>query len=221
MVSPVPRAQVTDRPNVPPLIRRANRQRRKLLARLRTRARRAERNDLLARLPRDAVCAEVGTWRGDHAQVILRTTRPKLLYLIDPWEHREEGAYEGALYGGLAAGQSAMDATYTSVLARFAERIEARQVLVKRQRSDEAARAFGDDELDWVYIDGDHRYEGVKADLENFARVVKPGGFIAGDDYGRQGWWGDGVTMAVDEFAAHERCKSLVVMGSQFLIKLA
>ena len=118
-------------------------------------------------------------------------------------------------------GTGKVDATYDSVLARFSKRIDAGQVIIKRQRSADAAQAFGDHELDWVYIDGDHRYQGVKADLENFARAVKPGGFIAGDDYGQQGWWGDGVTQAVDEFAALDRCESLLIRGSQFLIKLS
>jgi SAM-dependent methyltransferase len=184
-------------------------------------ARRAERYALLRRLPRHAVCAEVGTWRGDHAAQILRWTRPRQLYLIDPWEHRPEGDYEGAMYGGQSGGQQNMDATYNSVLARFARRIDAGQVVVRRQRSADAALAFAQDELDWVYIDGDHRYDGVKADLESFARAVKPGGLIAGDDYGLAGWWEDGVTRAVDEFAASDRCAKLAVRGSQFLIQLA
>lgn len=35
---------------------------------------------------------------------------------------------------------------------------------------------------DMVYIDGDHEYEGVKADLEAFYPIVKEGGLIFGDD---------------------------------------
>jgi predicted O-methyltransferase YrrM len=81
----------------------------------------------------------------------------------------------------------------------------------------DAAASFSDESLDWVYIDGDHSYEAVKRDLEAYYRVVKPGGFIAGDDYGAaNGWFGDGVTRAVDEFAA--RCADVTIIGSQFLL---
>ena len=48
-------------------------------------------------------------------------------------------------------------------------------------------------------------------------RIVKPGGLIAGDDYGDAGWWENGVTKAVDEFAASGRCDAPTILGSQFL----
>ena len=39
-------------------------------------------------------------------------------------------------------------------------------------------------EWDCIYIDGDHEYQTVKADWENCARAVKPGGLIVMDDAG-------------------------------------
>jgi len=36
--------------------------------------------------------------------------------------------------------------------------------------------------LDFAFIDGDHTYEGVKADFENFGPLVRPGGLIAFHD---------------------------------------
>lgn len=37
---------------------------------------------------------------------------------------------------------------------------------------------------DFIYIDGDHRYEGAKTDMLNAIRLIKPGGVILCDDYG-------------------------------------
>ena len=37
--------------------------------------------------------------------------------------------------------------------------------------------------INTVFIDGDHRYEGVKADWENFKNLVMGGGYIVFDDY--------------------------------------
>lgn len=178
--------------------------------------RRVQRHRLLTRLPKQGVCAEIGTWRGDFAATILSSRRPRRLYLIDPWEHRPEGAYEQALFGGAQAGQERMEAIYGRVHESFRAEIARGQVVVKRQRSVQAAGDFADGSLDWVYIDGDHTYEGVKGDLEAYFRVVKSGGQIAGDDYGLVGWWEDGVTRAVDEFAGC--CAALTVIGSQFLL---
>ncbi len=37
-------------------------------------------------------------------------------------------------------------------------------------------------EVDFLFIDGDHRYEGAKADFENFSSLVRPGGLVAFHD---------------------------------------
>lgn len=179
----------------------------------------AERRRMLSTLPEQGACAEIGTWRGDFAAVILEHRRPQRLYLVDPWEHRAEGEYEQASYGGrMEGGQQALEEMHQSVLDRFSSQIDSGQVQVLRQRSTDAAAKFADESLDWVYIDGDHSYDGVKADLEAYFRTVKSGGLLAGDDYGHEGsWFEDGVTRAVDEFA--ERCAGLEVIGTQFVLK--
>jgi len=38
--------------------------------------------------------------------------------------------------------------------------------------------------FDFIYIDGDHRYEGVKRDIELAIPLLKPGGVMLLDDYG-------------------------------------
>lgn len=39
-------------------------------------------------------------------------------------------------------------------------------------------------QYDLIYIDGDHSYEGCKADIINSIPLVKPGGYLVADDYG-------------------------------------
>lgn len=39
-----------------------------------------------------------------------------------------------------------------------------------------------ENKLDFLFIDGDHSYEGVKQDLENYCSLVRPGGLIAFHD---------------------------------------
>jgi predicted O-methyltransferase YrrM len=62
--------------------------------------------------------------------------------------------------------------------------------------SEMAAKMFPDGSLDLVFIDGDHEYESVKADLQTWLPKVKPGGMISGHDYGGGH---PGVPRAVDE----------------------
>jgi hypothetical protein len=64
--------------------------------------------------------------------------------------------------------------------------------------SDEATTEIEDDSLDYIFIDGNHNYEFVKKDINNYYDKVKTGGIFAGHDYG----WGEGlpVQRAVSEF---------------------
>ena len=113
-----------------------------------------------------------------------------------------------------------MDDVHAGVIKRFDREIEGGAVEIVRARSEDAESALGGTQLDWAWIDGDHTYEAVKADLKRFSRLVKPGGCLAGDDY-VLGWWGNGVIRAVDEFVA-EGHGTLQRFGRQhFLIHLA
>lgn len=90
-----------------------------------------------------------------------------------------------------------MDAVYWSVVSRFENDSRVR---IYREHSPEAAQVFADGSLDWVYLDGDHTYEGITADLNAWWPKVKPGGLLTGDDCELGHWWGDAVVRAVDEF---------------------
>ncbi len=74
----------------------------------------------------------------------------------------------------------------------------------------QAAQQIEDGSLDLVFIDADHAYESVMADIIAWLHKVRPGGVICGHDY----WQGhphplpavDGVKEAVDKvFVAHHR----------------
>jgi predicted O-methyltransferase YrrM len=43
-------------------------------------------------------------------------------------------------------------------------------------------KLLGDDPLDFLFIDGDHSYDGVKRDFEMYSPLVRPGGIIAFHD---------------------------------------
>jgi hypothetical protein len=179
-----------------------------------------DRDFLLDLLPAGSVGAEIGVHEGDFSRRILRLARPRRLHLIDPWRYESAETHAQSLYGGRLGGdQARMDARYAAVLRRFRREVASGQVDVRRQRSDEACAAFEDDSLDWVYIDGDHRYEQVLRDLELYSRTVKPGGLLTGDDYGDGGWWGDGVRRAVDGFLARGAHDVVQIRDRQFVLR--
>lgn len=176
------------------------------------------RDRLLQLFPQDSIGVEIGVWKGDFSARMLTYVRPRELNLIDPWAYFDEPTYRSALYGGGAARcQADMDNIHRDVASRFASEISRGVVYVHRLTSHEAAGFFPDAHFDWVYIDANHLYDYVLSDLRMYYPKVKPGGFLAGDDYGKEGWWGNGVKHAVDEFVAAGDGR-LQLLGSQFII---
>lgn len=178
------------------------------------------RCDILAYLSPGSVGAEVGVHLGDFSALMLELVRPRKLHLIDPWLFRREPQYDEAWYGGMAAGQGEMDLRHQSVCARFAGQIADGRVVVHRGESEDVLGKLPDGSLDWIYIDGDHLYHKVQADLSLSFRKVRAGGLVIGDDYGAEGWWENGVSKAVDE-AIHGNPAELVdIQAGQYVIRL-
>lgn len=166
------------------------------------------RQFVLRRMPRGGVCAEIGVQAGAFSEQILRLTRPARFYMIDPWLPRSGGDVK-----------STAEEHYQTVCARVAKEVDNGTAIILRQRSQEAVAHFADAFFDWIYIDGNHRYEVVKRDLEDYFPKVKPGGLIVCDDYHFAGNWDDGVTRAVDEFMATGRCARVFKRRSQFVMR--
>lgn len=176
------------------------------------------RGKLLRMMPKGGVCVEIGVFQGDFSARILRVTRPRTLHLVDPWRHEPDPAYGAAWYGG-DKGQAFMDEVHRTVEKRFQREVEAGQVVLHRMDSAAAASRFEDESLDWVYIDGNHLYEYVKADLEAFLPRLRPGGYLTGDDYGEGGWWEGGVKRAVDEFLIDAPVEAVLIRDGQFILR--
>lgn len=65
----------------------------------------------------------------------------------------------------------------------------------------DAADFVGDGSCDFVFIDAEHTYEGVRDDIMTWRSKVRPGGILCGHDYNPNLPRMAGVIRAVDEFA--------------------
>jgi predicted O-methyltransferase YrrM len=52
-----------------------------------------------------------------------------------------------------------------------------------RETSEQAAARVEDGSQDFVFLDADHRYEAIAADIDRWRRKVRPGGMICGHDF--------------------------------------
>jgi hypothetical protein len=141
--------------------------------------RHAKRLEMLSRMPKGGRCAEIGVWNGAFSQAILDVTTPRELILIDPWDLLGEKP-TAELTHHKHTDSEFMGSMRDRVAARFKDRPE---VVLHQGFSAEVMATLEDDSLDWVYIDGNHLYDFVLADLQVAACKVRLGGMIAGDDF--------------------------------------
>lgn len=179
----------------------------------------AIRRTFLSRLPKGGVAVEIGVWQGEFSPTILKLIEPSQLYLIDPWRHIGEDSHTTAFVGRTE--DEKMEAIFQKVVKSFEKEIEAGQVGIIREFSVPALKLFDDESISFAYVDGDHSYEGVSADLTALYPKIKKGGIMAFDDYHRRGWWGDGVIRAVNEFLGlHPReLRIRAIAGAQIAIE--
>jgi len=141
-------------------------------------------------------CAEVGVWKGEVSKAFAKR-RPQTLYLIDPWEYQAVEFPNRWFSGKIAKSQHDMDVIFQKINKTYAH---LPHVTIIREKSAVALQSLKEDSLDFLYIDGNHEYAPVLADLRNARRVVKPGGIIAGDDYH---WTNDTNVPCVKEAVAY------------------
>ena len=146
------------------------------------------------------VGCELGVFAGEFAESLIRRN-PKSLTLIDSWS-----SPDGMLFSGDVDGNNGVslpqDYLYGLVVSRFAKYTH---ITVLRGWTYDLIPRLDDGSLDYVYIDADHSYEGMKRDLKLIQSKLKPEGLLMGHDYEMNFQkatipWKFGVQQAVDEF---------------------
>ena len=118
----------------------------------------ADRHKLLDRMPKSAVCAEIGIDRGYFSLAILEQTIPQELFLVDITLSRLDPASEAQL--------------------------RARpEVTLIEAPSETGLASHPDASFDWIYLDADHSYGAVKKDIDALINKVKPGGYFLFNDF--------------------------------------
>ena len=120
---------------------------------------------------------EIGVAGGEHALSLLQSLDIKKIYLIDPYEHYPE-YYEGKLHFGVDQLElELMEKLAKELLSEYSDKI----VWIKEKSS--LAINLIKEKVDFVYIDGNHQYEYILEDIDNYYPIVKPLGVLGGHDY--------------------------------------
>lgn len=144
---------------------------------------------------------EVGVEQGAFSEEICTASPGVKLFCVDAWK-----AYKGY-----------RDHTRQAKLDRFyeitRERLAPYHCYLIRQFSQDAVLEFEDESLDFIYIDANHSYDQVAADIKAWIRKVKPHGVIAGHDYirrkGQDQYYA--VVNAVNDYVEAHKIKDLTI----------
>ena len=134
-----------------------------------------------------AVFVEIGSWKGCSASfmgVEIANSGKKIeFWCVDTWAGSPELMHDPDVIAG----------TLQDVFLENTKPV-AKYIHALKEDSVKAASIFKDEVCDFVYIDADHSYEAVKADILAWLPKVKVGGTISGDDCSA-----DGVAKAIQE----------------------
>lgn len=128
---------------------------------------------------------EIGCYAGESTTIWCKNF--KEVFAVDPWADGK--GYDSNDYASRAMSDN-IENQFDNRMSKFDnfEKIKDFSYNVVDQ--------FEDESLDFVYIDGEHTYDGVKKDIELYLPKIKKGGYIGGHDY-KPKW--QGVMDAVDE----------------------
>jgi predicted O-methyltransferase YrrM len=169
-------------------------------------------------IPERGHLVEVGSWLGQSAilmaRLIARSKRNLKFTCVDhflgtPNETQSHLAGSDKNYYAHVVAQhgGCVRAAFDANLERCGV---ADRVNVIHLPSVDAAKAFPDQSLDFVFLDAAHDYESVGADIEAWLPKIKNGGVIAGHDIG----W-SGVMRAVGEILGN-----VTIMGTSWVCKV-
>jgi hypothetical protein len=154
------------------------------------------REAILQRMKIGGIVAEVGVQTGKFSKSILDISHPCKLHLID------------------------LDLQSFSISDHFRSEIEQGIVHLHEGDSSSILQGFPDNYFDFVYIDGDHSYEGVKRDIQAVRSKIKEHGFIIFNDYT---YWSPaecmryGVIQAVNELCLEEDWEIIYFALAQYM----
>ena len=156
------------------------------------------RYDVLKLLPKGGTAVEVGVAYGDFTECIVNDLTPDKFYGLDLFTIKP---------GHEPWGETRLRDSGLSHLDFYRRRIREYQCDAEAVvgTSWEELSKFPDEYFDYVYLDADHAYTSVKADLSQISSKLKKGGHLQVNDYthfNSSGLVPYGVKQAVNEMVA-------------------
>lgn len=159
--------------------------------------------------------AEVGIGYGTHAKYILKTTNIDKLYLIDPTKYYPNDGFANDIMSTVPVSPGNNFNELYDLIKNYLDEYREKYTWFRTESLSITNEQIEDGSLDCIFVDGDHTYEAVLADLKFWWKKLRVGGKLLGDDYCMES-----VKRAVDEFATRNglRYDLLSKMDAQYPI---
>jgi hypothetical protein len=142
---------------------------------------------------------EVGVLRGKNAHGMFKYIPGLKLYLVDPYADYDGGQ---RTYG---------KKNTNSFFEQMMRKMSGRNYELIKMKSQDACKYVPDGSLDYIYIDGNHKYDYVMMDLFNWIPKVRKGGILSGHDFFNQPSRGFGAKSAIINYVTFYGFKPLYV----------
>lgn len=127
------------------------------------------------RLPPNPVVCEVGVALGDFSQFLLDALQPREFIAIDLFQLHEVETLWGKPTLEIFRGKTHAEF--------YRKRFHSSNMRIIEGDSVEGLRSLANESVDLIYLDGDHRYPGIKADTAEAATKVTGDGLLVFNDY--------------------------------------
>lgn len=144
---------------------------------------------------------EIGTDHGGYAKDICERYPELELFTIDPWKAYTEGTDVKSQFEVEEIYKIAKD-----TLEPY------KNCTIVRETSMEAVKVFEPNSIDFVFIDGDHRYKYVYEDIIEWTKIVRSGGIVCGHDYKEDEGKEYGVIKAVNQYVEENNISPLYIL---------
>jgi hypothetical protein len=140
--------------------------------------------------------AEVGIGYGTHAKQLLKETSVSNLILVDPMVYYPNDGFAEDVMKQTPEIPGNNFEEFAGLIRKELSPWEGRYTWLRVPSLAVTQEQIPDGSLDCIFIDGDHSYDAVLADLSFWWKKLRVGGQLLGDDY-----WMPTVSSAVEHFA--------------------
>lgn len=113
---------------------------------------------------------EVGSYSGESAEIFMNTGKVSELFCIDPWQAGYDNTDKASF-----SDMSKVEASFDIRMAKYGKRVH------KYKGTLQQFSQIGFPQVDFIYIDACHTYEGCKKDL--ITALTSGSFYIGGHDY--------------------------------------